>query len=428
MHFVVPALILLLLFLSFKTRPILRAKLALSATVTMLVLFLAETSLPKRDWSIGRARLEAALERGLPYDTRSRREVILALRAQGKRVVPVVSPATFTYRSSRLGVKEPFVTVDGRQVVPMAGVSDVLTIYCNEGGQFLVYRSDEHGFNNPKGLYRPDQVDIAAVGDSYTHGACVASDDNAMAVIRNAVPRSINFAMSGNGPLFILATLREFVEPLRPRFVLWFHAEENDLRNVPTEMSYPLLRRYLEEDYSADLLLRQDAVDEELSRVIESELLKATSNAAGDARGRQSADGSSSSKLQLFKRILKLYNIRSKLLGNEAPSLDLATFSEILDTARRRVEAYGGRLFFVYLPQYSRYASRLFPTEIRTTVKKLVRDLKIPVIDVSEAFDRHPEPLSLFPFGLFGHYSEAGHELVGRTVLNRITAEGIEKP
>ncbi len=310
----------------------------------------------------------------------------------------------------------------------MAGVSDVLTIYCNEGGQFLVYKSDEHGFNNPKGLYRPDQVDIAAVGDSYTHGACVASDDNSMAVIRNAVPRTINFAMSGNGPLFILATLRKFVEPLRPKIVLWFHAEENDLRNVPTEMSYPLLRRYLEEDYSADLLLRQDVVDEELSRVIESELLKATSNAAGDARERESADGSRSSRLQLFKAILKLYYIRSKLLGDQAPSLDLATFSEILDTARRRVEAYGGRLFFVYLPQYGRYSSRLFPTEIRTTVRKLVRDLNIPVIDVSEAFDRHPEPLSLFPFGLFGHYSEAGHELVGRTVLNRIRAEGIEKP
>ena len=125
---------------------------------------------------------------------------------------------------------------------------------------------------------------------------------------------------------------------------------------------------------------------------------------------------------------LKLYNIRTKLLANKAPSLDLATFSEILDTARRRVHAYGGRLFFVYLPQYSRYSSRLFPTRIRTTVKKLVRDLNIPVIDVSEAFDRHPEPLSLFPFGLYGHYSEAGYEVVGRAVLNRIRAEGIEKP
>ena len=207
-HFVAPASILLLLLLSFKSRPILRAKLALSATVAMFVLFLADASLPKRGSSVGPARVEAALDRGLPYDTRSTLEVILALRAQGKRAVPVVSPATFTYKRSRQGVKEPFVTVDGRQVVPMAGVSDALTIYCNEGGQFLAYESDEHGFNNPKGLYQVGQVDIAALGDSFTHGACVASDDNAMAVIRNAYPRSINFGMSSNGPLFILATLR----------------------------------------------------------------------------------------------------------------------------------------------------------------------------------------------------------------------------
>ncbi len=102
-HFVAPASILLLLLLSFKSRPILRAKLALSATVAMFVLFLADASLPKRGSSVEPARVEAALDRGLPYDTRSTLEVILALRAQGKRAVPVVSPATFTYKGVAKG-------------------------------------------------------------------------------------------------------------------------------------------------------------------------------------------------------------------------------------------------------------------------------------------------------------------------------------
>ena len=39
---------------------------------------------------------------------------------------------------------------------------------------------------------------------------------------------------------------------------------------------------------------------------------------------------------------------------------------------------------------------------------------------VKQAFDDHPDPLSLFPFRLFGHYKEAGYKLVADTVLESL--------
>ena len=57
-------------------------------------------------------------------------------------------------------------------------------------------------------------------------------------------------------------------------------------------------------------------------------------------------------------------------------------------------------------------------------VVSLAMDLGLPVIDITKAFDAHPDPLSLFPFRMFGHYNEDGYKLVAETVLKSL-ASGI---
>ena len=55
------------------------------------------------------------------------------------------------------------------------------------------------------------------------------ADRTFVALIRQRHPATRNFGMAGDGPLLMLATLQEYVSPLKPRIVLWFYFEGNDL-------------------------------------------------------------------------------------------------------------------------------------------------------------------------------------------------------
>ena len=38
-------------------------------------------------------------------------------------------------------------------IYTLGTISNTTTVLCSEGGDWSIYESDEHGFNNPKGLY-----------------------------------------------------------------------------------------------------------------------------------------------------------------------------------------------------------------------------------------------------------------------------------
>ena len=82
----------------------------------------------------------------------------------------------------------------------------------------------------------------------------------------------------------------------------------------------------------------------------------------------------------------------------------------------------GGDFHFVYLPHWSRYG---LPAPVRGARYKdeilaIVDELGISVIDVSEAFADHADPLSLFPFRVEGHYNGAGYQVAADKVLGHI--------
>jgi hypothetical protein len=78
-------------------------------------------------------------------------------------------------------------------------------------------------------------------------GWCVPRKDSLGGLIRRDVPATLSVGYTGHGPLSKLGTLREYVAPHRPVHVFWFFYEANDLvRDLPREMTNPILRRYLE--------------------------------------------------------------------------------------------------------------------------------------------------------------------------------------
>ena len=62
------------------------------------------------------------------------------------------------------GTLKSKITINGTDVLPLAGISNIVTVLCNESGKYEIYESDEHGFHNPKALWNSRPFDIAAVG------------------------------------------------------------------------------------------------------------------------------------------------------------------------------------------------------------------------------------------------------------------------
>ena len=207
-----------------------------------------------------------AKQMDVSYDARTYMEVFDDLRDSGVDLIPTIRPIHF--RKSD-GLK----TNKGR-IYPLGSISNSKILYGNEAGYYPIIEADEYGFNNPKGLYNKNKVDIILTGDSFTEGRSVHSDENISAVLRKLHFNAISIGQGGNGPLTELAALKEYAEPLEPKIVLWLYAV-NDLYDLSYELQSSLLRKYLNEDnYSQNLITRQEEIDGVLKNYVQVEWKK----------------------------------------------------------------------------------------------------------------------------------------------------------
>jgi hypothetical protein len=170
------------------------------------------------------------------------------------------------------------IDIHGDEVIPLGGVANKVTVLCNESGGWITYTSDEHGFNNPTGIWQSGQIDIAALGDSFTQGYCVPREKSFVGLIRQAYPATLNLGMAANGPIYMLATLQEYLPRFKPKVVLWFYFEGNDLVELQIEKKSGLLMGYLRNGLTQGLVARQKDIDQALTNYIEREAAKESSD------------------------------------------------------------------------------------------------------------------------------------------------------
>ena len=393
---------------------------SLSVATKPVMIVLADSRDKKKD----AARLTKKF--GIEIDTRTSGEVLDDLRKKGVDAVPIVTP------SNHLFVKQPdnsiksAINIDGREVMPLAGVSSKVTILCNEGGPWIDFRSDAHGFNNASNNWHSGPIEIAALGDSFTQGYCVPADKNFVALIGQRHP-VVNLGVAGDGPLLMLAKLNEYLPVFKPKTVLWFYYEGNDLTDLQIERKSALLRNYLEEGFTQPGLAAQSDIDraimDEISRSAVREQERAKKNRPNEIISTLVAYA----KLSYLRQRLGLVGgVDAEDLKTgadlEGPNMDV--FRNIMFQAKARVNASGGQLYFVYLPEWARYANYTsWGKTKRNDVLNIVGNLGLPVVDIDGAFQAHGDPLSLFPFRGVGHYTEDGHRLVAEEVLRSLSPE-----
>lgn len=369
-------------------------------------------------------RMKTVQETQQHFDTRSRLEVIQDMRARGINAFPDVFPMVLFEPGSGVSIQSSL-TINGEEFLPVAGMATTTTVFCNESGEYVVYESDEHGFHNPRGIWANQSAEIVALGDSYTHGVCVSSDKGFVAVVRSRHSGTINLGVNGHGPMTSLATLKEYGPILKPKHVLWFYYEGNDLRDLDGwEKNSPLLRKYLTSSFSQRLFSRQAEIDQKLRAFLDTAMAKAATPVSFEKVV----------KLQHLRQAVQLFYERrpteqglpAELLeylrhtGAPAAPEDLQLFGTILAEAQATAHAWNGRVVFVYLPTWERYRIPETASQDREKVLKIVERLQMPVIDMHPVFNAQPDPLALFPFRRYAHYNEAGHKLVGEEVIRQL--------
>ncbi len=369
-------------------------------------------------------RMKTVHETQQHFDTRSRLQVIQDMRAQGINAFPDVFPMVLFEPGSGVSIQSSLAS-NGEEFLPVAGMAMTTTVFCNESGEYVVYESDEHGFHNPRGIWAKQSAEIVALGDSYTHGVCVPSDKGFVAVVRSQHPDTINLGVNGHGPLTSLATLKEYGPLLKPKIVLWFYYEGNDLRDLDGwEKNSPLLRKYLTASFSQQLFARQPEIDQKLRAFLDAAMAKASAPVSFEKI----------IKLQHLRQALQLFNERrateqglpAELLdylrhtGAPAAPEDLQLFGAILAEAQATASAWHGQVVFVYLPTWERYRIPETASQDRDKVLTIVDRLHVPLIDMHPVFNAHPDPLALFPFRRYAHYNDVGHKLVGEEVIRQL--------
>lgn len=385
---------ILALKLSGKTK----IKFALLITSTVFALYLSEFALVLLTPEYN---LVAARREGVPFDARTKLEVVEDLRAQGVDAYPSAAAALHP---------------DDGRLNSLGGVSGKNTVLCNESGTYVVYESDEHGFNNPQRSWTK-QPDVAMIGDSYTQGFCAQSPQDMAGQLRGSGLGVLNLGILGSGPLKEFAIFREYAKPLQPRVVLWIYFEGNDLDDLDEEKKSPLLMRYyLDDNFSQDLMHRQDEADRNVKEYVDARMRDERLK-----RGKVSGFTGFYNHLAASEvgRGITLVRTRTNLADlfhHRRP--DFSLLGGVLQKSRDLSSSWGGQLYFVYLPGQGRYASKVDEGDYRhrREVLSMVNGLNIPVIDVHSVFAAHPDPLSLFPFRLYNHYGPEGHRLAAQTI------------
>jgi len=379
-----------------------KANLSLMLTAIFLGLVTLETVcflLPPIDIA---PRYWQARKLGLPYDTHSKAQALEAKRRVNNSAYLAVFPTAFGQS----------VNISGRAgdtVVPLAGIAQVETIFCNETGTYSTYAADEYGFNNPTGLHSQN-MDIAVVGDSYVQGACVAAEYNITGHIRRKHPKTINLGISSNGSLRNLAMLHEYAADVRPKTVFWFYYEGNDLGELRNERADPVMAKYMQSpDFRQGLKGRQAEIDTFMKQYID--------NHYADYKN-----------YQRLKRFLKFSDLRDWLgfgfASRETPpiqdwTIEEQVFAEIVMKSKQKIESWGGRMIFVYLGVPYHYLVKDYQLlyASRERVLAIAKKAGLPIVDLYELVSTHPDPLSLYALRMASHFNERGYQYVADAML-----------
>ncbi len=368
------------------------------------------------------------------------------------------------------------IIIDGKQFLLTGAVPNKLTVHCRESSGFRVYQSDRYGYANPDQMWDA-QPDIAFVGASFVHGACIDQRYHFAGVVRERYPHTLNLGASGSGPLHQLMALREFGPIVKAKLVFWMHSEGADVGSFFGNPSYlfsemqvkplvnyldPAFRQGVPENWAAIAPIMTKQAAEGQAKLTGSMDKAAFKNAEAVFQEWQQTKDAIPPSLAFFDpenrvrlswmmalRWMALQNtadhIQAAYLGlsrkfgppaaqnipeaaylNKASALTeqqqnetLDVYKRVMERAKKDVEAWGGKLVVVWVTLAPPYEDA-----VRDQTLAILKALSIPVVDTHDNFKNFPHARDLLfarnGAGFPAHYSEEGNRLLADLILKYV--------
>lgn len=293
--------------------------------------------------------------------------------------------------------------------VLLGGVPERATLLCTgDSDNFIAYRADRFGFNNPDGVYESGMLDIAIFGDSFIEGMCLASGDDVASKVRATFPRTASFGFRGAGPLMELAALGRFGPALRPKLSVVVYYAGNDWENLEMELQQPWLREALGEAARFGDPAVSPAQIDRFDGVI-------------DSLWSDDAEGLARYRARVWRNFLALSQTWAAL-GLHYPAAPKAQpeFRTIVARMRDIAAGWGGDVLFIYLPRVERFRGGIDNDfafgQARPYFFDAVAAENVPAIDLVAEFETDPDPLSFYAED--GHFSPKGAAYLANLIVD----------
>jgi len=370
------------------------------------------------------SRIADAISLDIKFDQRLPKDVVFDGIKNGKRLTLPAFPHDFF--SARL-------EIEGYSFLPFSNPNNSRVVLCNELGEFVTRQTDELGFYNPPGTWKDTSaIDVLLIGDSYTAGWCVPEGNSLADIVRASFKRTINIGRGGLGPLGELASMREYLPAIRPKFAVWAFFD-NDFGNLHDEERHiNLYNQYLIDDsFSQNLFENSGKINTAVTQYINIEIGKLNQRKNLPFVGIRHQIHGISDMIKNAKVTKAHWSSKREFPHH------IALFRQIMESAKREAQKAETTLIFAYLSDYKPFKEskelKAF-TKLRREVLRVVKELKIDFIDTNIAANMATKnvrslhrwtkeyPTSL-PSNVVRHYNSFGHQVVGLEIVRKLQSE-----
>ena len=316
-----------------------------------ILIFLFIPSEQKNMVDIKNTRIKLAKEKQINFDIRSPEQAYLDFKNENEKVKPnFLFAKHFSNLTTFKNAKK------NKNIIPFRGPLNSLTVSCAESLKYKLIQNDKYGFKNENSIYEK-KIKNFLLGDSYAEGLCEDTRNDIAGHLNKKNNNTINFGVTGTGPLISLAILREFGDKFKPKNIIYLYFEGNDLDELNYEKKDNILVNYLNEQYNQNYINRYDEIEQFLQdaeKETEKNIYVNYNNMTVLEKKNMfdifKAHLKDILEINSLKNIFK-YKILSKQQQEE---YDLDLLYKIVEKMKKETQKWDGNYIFVYVPTWSR--------------------------------------------------------------------------
>ena len=381
-----------------------------------ILTFLFIPSEQKNMVDVKNTRIKLAIEKKINFDVRSQEQVYVDLKSKNESIKP-----GFLYAKHFSNLKIFKEAKKNNEIIPFRGPINSFTVSCAEDLQYKLIKNDKYGFKNNNIIYEK-KIQNFLLGDSYAEGLCENNKNDIAGHLNEKKYYTINFGVTGTGPLISLAILREFGNYFKPKNVIYLYFEGNDLDELNYEKEDATLINYLNDNFNQDYFNKYDD--------IKSFLIKAEQETEKIiySKSKNTFSPNKKNKLDILKAhlkdILEINNLRNifkyKILKKQEEFYDLNLLYKTVEKMNDDTKKWNGNYTFVYVPTWSRYFTKFTKYDAKIDLKKeIINNLNsknIKVLDLTDYFNKIDNIEQYYPLGFLGHYNSKGYEKIAEII------------